>query len=231
MNARIISSLGLTATLLACAVAIAAPNDEWTHYGGGQDGLQYSSHSQINRDNVDHLEAAWLFRTGELGQGHREPFAFQANPILVEGRLYFPTGSAIVFALNPASGEEIWRFDAKIDRSLHHAEIANRGVTSWIDETLTDGAPCRHRIFVGTLDARLIALDGESGKPCSNFGENGQLFLDRDVGADIDEWITYTVTSPPVIVDDVLVVSSDPSGLVYPWTAGGGWSHGCPTPR
>jgi len=208
MNARIISSLGLTATLLAYAVAIAAPNDEWTHYGGSQDGLQYSSHSQINRQNVDHLEAAWLFRTGELGQGHREPFAFQANPILVEGRLYFPTGSAIVFALDPASGTEIWRFDAKIDRSLHHAEIANRGVTSWIDETLRDGAPCRHRIFVGTLDARLIGLDGENGKPCSNFGENGQLFLDRGVGADIDEWINYTVTSPPAIVNDILVVGS-----------------------
>ncbi len=208
MLARILSGLILSVTVLACWPVLAGPHDEWTHYGGSQHGLQYSSLSQITPENVDQLEVAWLFRTGELGQGHREPFAFQANPILVEGRLYLPTGSAIVFALDPATGEQIWRFDAEIDRSLHHAEIANRGVTSWIDETVSADLPCRHRIFVGTLDARLIALDGESGKPCVDFGENGQLFLDRDVGADIEEWINYTVTSPPVIVDDVLVVGS-----------------------
>jgi quinoprotein glucose dehydrogenase len=208
MLARTLSGLILSVTVLACWPVLAGPHDEWTHYGGSQHGLQYSSLSQITPDNVDQLEVAWLFRTGELGQGHREPFAFQANPILVEGRLYLPTGSAIVFALDPATGEQIWRFDAEIDRSLHHAEIANRGVTSWIDETVSADMPCRHRIFVGTLDARLIALDGESGKPCVDFGENGQLFLDRDVGADIEEWINYTVTSPPVIVDDVLVVGS-----------------------
>ena len=105
MLARILSSLVLSVTLLACDLALAEPNDQWTHYGGSQHGLQYSSLSQITPENVDQLEVAWLFRTGELGQWHREPFAFQANPILVEGRLYLPNGSAIVFALDPASGE------------------------------------------------------------------------------------------------------------------------------
>jgi len=68
----------------------------WDHYGGGLHGMQYSSLRQIDTGNVHELEEAWRFRTGELGQGHREPFAFQANPILAEGRLYLPTGSAIV---------------------------------------------------------------------------------------------------------------------------------------
>ena len=204
MRTRIV----LIIALLAALNAFAGEHDGWTHYGGSQHGLQYSSLSQITPENVSELKVAWLFRTGELGQGHREPFAFQANPILVEGRLYLPTGSAIVFALDPASGEEIWRFDAEIDRSLDHAEIANRGVTSWIDETATQDAACRHRIFVGTLDARLIALDGENGRPCADFGEDGQLFLERDVGADIDEGINYTVTSPPVVVNDILIVGS-----------------------
>ena len=204
MRTRIV----LIIALLAALNAIAGEHDGWTHYGGSQHGLQYSSLSQITPENVSELKLAWLFRTGELGQGHREPFAFQANPILVEGRLYLPTGSAIVFALDPASGEEIWRFDAEIDRSLDHAEIANRGVTSWIDETATQDAACRHRIFFGTLDARLIALDGENGRPCADFGEDGQLFLERDVGADIDEGINYTVTSPPVVVNDILIVGS-----------------------
>jgi quinoprotein glucose dehydrogenase len=201
-------------SLIVCSSLVGSPpvnagsNDGWTHYGGGQHGLQYSSLAQITTENVADLEEAWRFRTGELGEGHREPFAFQANPILVEGKLYFPTGSAIVFALDPATGKEIWRFDAGIDRSLHHAEIANRGVTSWIDETVAAGATCRHRIFVGTLDARLIALDGTTGELCTDFGEHGQLFLDRDVGAEIDEWINYTVTSPPAIVGDLLIVGS-----------------------
>jgi quinoprotein glucose dehydrogenase len=181
----------------------------WEHYGGGLHGMQYSSLGQINTDNVHELEEAWRFRTGELGQGHREPFAFQANPILVEGRLYVPTGSAIVFALDPATGEQIWRYDPQIDRSKPHAEIANRGVTSWLDPLAGQDARCRHRIFVGTLDARLIALDGATGTPCEGFGEQGQGWLNKDVRAEPDsEWVNYTVTSPPVIVGDTVVVGS-----------------------
>jgi quinoprotein glucose dehydrogenase len=181
---------------------------EWRHYGGSQHGMQYSALDQINVDNVAGLEEIWRVRTGELGQGHREPFAFEANPILVEGKLYFPTGSAIVIAVNPASGEEIWRHDPQIDRSRPHAEIANRGVTSWIDPNAVADSPCRQRIFVGTLDARLIALDGADGKPCSDFGENGEVFLDRDIRVQEQEWINYTVTSPPAVVDDIVVVGS-----------------------
>jgi len=181
----------------------------WYHYGGGQHGMQYSSLSQLNTENVHKLEEAWRFRTGELGQGHREPFAFQANPILVEGRLYLPTGSAIVFALDPATGKELWRHDPKIDRSKPHAEIANRGVTSWVDPDADPEDACRHRIFVGTLDARLIALDGATGLPCRDFGEQGQVWLNRGVRADeYSDWVNYTVTSPPVIVGDLVIVGS-----------------------
>jgi quinoprotein glucose dehydrogenase len=195
-------------------IAIAAPAraDDlrgWGHYGGGLHGMQYSSLSQITAGNVHELKEAWRFRTGEPGQGHREPFAFQANPILVEGRLYLPTGSAIVFALDPATGKQIWRYDPEIDRSKPHAEIANRGVTSWLDPEAATEAVCRHRIFVGTLDARLIALDGATGKPCPDFGAEGQVRLDIGVRADAgSDWVNYTVTSPPVIVGDVLIVGS-----------------------
>jgi quinoprotein glucose dehydrogenase len=191
------------------AIAEEGDNSGWDHYGGSQHGTQYSGLSQINTKNVHALEEAWRFRTGELGQGHREPFAFQANPILVEGRLYLPTGSAIVFALDPATGDEIWRYDPKIDRSKPHAEIANRGVTSWIDPDAGEGNACRHRIFVGTLDARLIALDGTTGKPCEDFGDHGVIWLNKDVRAELDsEWVNYTITSPPVIVGDTVVVGS-----------------------
>jgi quinoprotein glucose dehydrogenase len=181
----------------------------WEHYGGSLHGMQYSSLGQINRENVNELEEVWRFRTGELGQGHREPFAFQANPILVEGRLYLATGSAIVMALDPASGEQLWRYDAKIDRSRGHDEIANRGVSSWIDTKMPVDAACRHRIFIGTLDARLIALDGATGRHCDDFGEEGQVWLNRDVRADDSgEWVHYTVTSPPAVLDDIVIIGS-----------------------
>ena len=201
----------LIAALITSPIAAVAQFDDatrWEHYGGGRHGMQYSSLSQISRDNVDALEEVWRYRTGELGEGHREPFAFQANPILVEGRLYLPTGSAIVIALDPATGKEIWRHDPKIDRNKPHAEIANRGVTSWIDPEAASDSPCRHRIFVGTLDARLIALDGATGELCEDFGDHGEIWLNQDVRAEEGDWINYTVTSPPVIVDDIVVVGS-----------------------
>jgi quinoprotein glucose dehydrogenase len=207
---RIFVSL-IIALMIASPMPAVAQSDDaarWEHYGGGRHGMQYSSLSQISRDNVDALEEVWRYRTGELGEGHREPFAFQANPILVEGRLYLPTGSAIVIALDPATGKEIWRHDPKIDRNKPHAEIANRGVSSWLDANAASDSPCRHRIFVGTLDARLIALDGATGELCEDFGDHGEIWLNKDVRAEEGDWVNYTVTSPPVIVDDIVVVGS-----------------------
>jgi quinoprotein glucose dehydrogenase len=198
----------LSCPLLFPATVHADEFDGWTHYGGSEKGMQFSSLDQISAANVTRLAEAWRYRSGELGQGRREPFAFQANPILVEGRLYLSTGSAIIIALDPATGREIWRFDPAIDRSKGHSEIANRGVSSWIDSQAGDVAACRHRIFIGTLDARLIAVDGADGKPCGNFGHNGSVDLDRDVNADNSQWVNYAVTSPPVIVDDIVVVGS-----------------------
>lgn len=209
MNQRILSLVFAAVVVYPASVsAQSADNAQWDHYGGGLHGMQYSSLEQISPGNVGDLKEVWRYRTGELGEGHREPFAFQANPILVEGRLYLPTGSAIVISLDPATGEEIWRYDPKIDRTKPHAEIANRGVTSWIDEEAMTDSPCRHRIFVGTLDARLIALDGATGETCKEFGAGGEIWLNTDVGATDGDWVDYTITSPPAVVRDVIVIGS-----------------------
>ena len=116
----------------------------WVHYGGSERGLQYSSLSQINKENVQHLKIAWTYRTGELGEGTRRGYVFESNPILVENKLYVSTGSGIVMALDPASGKEVWRHDPKIDRKRPTAETANRGVSSWIDPQRNPGEACRH---------------------------------------------------------------------------------------
>ncbi|MGI9308684.1 MAG: hypothetical protein ACR2P6_05450, partial [Gammaproteobacteria bacterium] len=72
------------------SIVAAQDNAEWTHYGGSQHGMQYSALGQITKDNVDELEEVWILRTGEMGQDSADHFAFQANPILVEGKLFFP---------------------------------------------------------------------------------------------------------------------------------------------
>jgi len=181
---------------------------QWVHYGGSQHGEQYSALAQITVDNVANLKEVWRYRTGELGQDAREPFALQTNPILAGGRLYVSTGSAIVIALDPADGTEIWRHDPEIERDKFYAEIANRGVTSWVDPDADANAECRHRIFVGTLDARLIALDATNGRPCSHFGNSGEIYLDQTVRAEGKDWGNYTVTSPPVVLDGIVVIGS-----------------------
>lgn len=207
---KIFNAIAAAAALLTIPIASQAdePGDGWGHYGGSQHGMQYSSLRQINTENVDGLQEVWRARTGELGEDLETPFAFEANPVLAEGRLYISTGSAIILALDPATGAEIWRHDAKIDRASDYDEIANRGVTSWIDPAAAPDAVCRHRIFTGTLEARVVAVDGQTGAPCADFGDGGQIYLDREIGLPPGSLGHYTVTSPPVIVDGILVVGS-----------------------
>ena len=91
--------------LLACPARGQSAPGEWTHYGGSQRGLQYSDATQINSANVSHLAVEWTFRTGELSENSTVRYAFQSNPILVDGLLYVTTGTAMVFALDPVTGE------------------------------------------------------------------------------------------------------------------------------
>ncbi len=195
--------------VIATLALMSGTSSAWDHYGGSERGLQYSPLVQIDRSNVATLIEAWRYRTGEMSDGLRRSLAFQANPILAEGRLYVSTASAIVVALDPGTGAELWRFDGHMDRTRPTSEVANRGVTFWLDPLAAPDAECRQRIFVGTLDARLIALDGATGDVCPAFGESGTVWLNRDVRlGDESQWINYTVTSPPVVVGDVLVVGS-----------------------
>lgn len=184
--------------------------DRWTHFGGSQHGEQFSSLDIIDRNNVDKLEQAWVYRTGETGEGAGGPYAFQANPILVQGSLYVSTGTGIVIALDPETGEEKWRHDPKLDRSRRSAEVANRGVSSWIDPARTEEDECGHRIFVGLLDSRLIALDGKTGQPCSDFGQAGTIHLNKGVrlADDNEDVFEYSLTSPPVVVRGLVISGS-----------------------
>ena len=206
------------------ALAIAAPStpavpsettafsgdDEWSSYGGDPGGTRFAPFAQITRDNVIQLEPAWTYRTGELGQGlaSARMMAFEATPIFVRDTLYLSTPTNIVIAVDAASGRERWRFDPRISRSTHYSEMTSRGVSSWIDEQAPADAPCSHRIFIDTLDARLIALDGRQGRPCAEFGGAGALDLTQGVRARADARGDYLITSPPAIFRDLVIVGS-----------------------
>jgi quinoprotein glucose dehydrogenase len=191
------------------ALAHTARADGWTHYGGDAGGSRYSDAKQIDRGNVGHLREVWRYSTGEFDPHDRrtQSGAYEATPILVEGRLIFTSPFARVFALDPATGSELWRYDANLDVSHGYAEIANRGAASWIDEGALPQAPCRSRIFFGTLDGRLISLDSATGEPCADFGVDGAIDLKRDTRptGDVGE---YAITSPPVVVGDVVISGS-----------------------
>ena len=185
---------------------------DWPYYGRDQEGTRHAPLDQINRDNAGYLEIAWEYHTGDFSDGSdgRPETTFQATPILVDGVLYLATVYGRVIALSPETGAEIWKYDPGVDPAVERGEFANRGVTYWQAVDGVEGQVCERRIFVATVDARLIALDAARGTPCAGFGQAGQVDLSRGVGlgeyhADTRE---YGVTSPPVVVGGLVVVGS-----------------------
>jgi quinoprotein glucose dehydrogenase len=165
---------------------------------------------QITRENVARLQAVWTYHTGALMplSELNERAAFEATPILVDGTLYLSTPFNRVIALDPATGKERWSYDPKVDRGHGYSEVTSRGVSAWLDPKAASGAPCKLRIFEGTIDARLIAVDGHTGVPCADFGRNGTVDLTRGVAYGPEFRGDYEVTSPPVIAGDVLITGS-----------------------
>ncbi len=159
-------------------------------------------------NNVTQLTEAWSYRTGDLGDGYPsgKRMAFEATPILIDGVLYVSTPYGHIHAIKAASGERIWEFDEKLPNDRSYSENTSRGVSAWHDTAAAAGQPCAMRIFAGTLDARLIALDAANGTPCADFGKGGAVDLNegsrpRDPG-------NYLVTSPPVLWHDLVITGS-----------------------
>jgi quinoprotein glucose dehydrogenase len=209
-----------------CAASAAPPGrqsdddeSQWGSYGGDPGGNRHSPLAQINRQNVGQLEIAWTYRTGELGAdfARADTLTFEATPILVRDSLYLSTATNIVIALDPATGQQRWRYDPRIDRQRRYSEATSRGVSSWIDDAAEPTAACSHRILMGTLDARLIALDGHTGRPCRDFGNGGKVDLNEGVRKGPAG--NYLVTSPPAIYRNIVIVGSaigDNGGVELP---------------
>jgi quinoprotein glucose dehydrogenase len=183
---------------------------DWPAYGRDAGGARYSPLSQINRGNVGRLKPAWTYRTGaeEVKAASSNNAAFEATPILVDGLLYLTTPYNRVIALDPATGRERWTYDPQVPLDRRYSELTSRGVSAWpaADDKRTNKIKAARRIFLATIDARLIALDAATGKPVSGFGENGQVDLTREVR--VFDRGDYQVTSPPAVIGGLVVVGS-----------------------
>jgi len=202
----------LLLSLVAVTSQAQSPDaSDWGHYGGDIFGQRYSSLAEIDRSNVAKLAVAWQFRTGELGEGlaSADRLAFEATPVLAFGLLYLSTPADTVIALDPATGRERWRYDPHLDRLKPYAQVTSRGVSVW--EDAAPSATCARRVFIGTVDARLIGLNAETGQPCGMFGRNG--ILDLKEGAQVRDPNRYSITSPPALYGGLIIVNLTSGGV------------------
>jgi quinoprotein glucose dehydrogenase len=144
--------------------------------------------ADINVDTVTRLQLAWTFRTNATAPDARTAAkaAFESAPVFSDGTLFVITPYNQVIALHPGTGTERWRYDPKIASSRAYSEVTARGV-----------AAAKGRIFFGTLDARLIALDAKTGN----------LLWQTRIGERTNDG-NYQITSPPVVSKDVVITGS-----------------------
>jgi quinoprotein glucose dehydrogenase len=204
------------------------PNDyagvkaaDWGAYGRSSYGDRYSPLTEITPANVGQLRVAWTYHTGDIRR-ESDPVetTYELTPLKVDGKVFVCTPHDIAIALDPDNGQEIWRFDPKIREAKNLQHLTCRGVSY---HQAAGDQECAKRIFLPTADARLIALDAETGRPCVNFGQGGTVNLWQgmpDPSAHIGE---YYSTSPPVVTANLVIIAGEvtdnystdePSGVV-----------------
>lgn len=216
---------GLWIALATLLTATAAAATDWPVWGGSLAGTRHVALDQITPANVGQLQPAWVFHTGEDPLHKPDPRnlpAFEATPLKIGETLYLCTPRNQVIALDAETGAERWRFDPKTDTRGHYL-VTCRGV-SFADTPAA--AECKRRIIAPTLDARLLALDADSGRPCTSFADQGAIHLTEGIGK-VDPG-TYAVTSAPLIAGGVIVTGAlvldniavdMPSGVVRAYDA------------
>ncbi len=194
----------LIALLSLGLCTLAAQDGDWPVYGHDPGGQRFSPLTAINRANVKSLKIAWTFRTGDAYQPKNgsKSTNFEATPLYVDGTLYIGTPLGRIIALDPITGKERWSYDPHVNKEGGYGDNANRGVSTWKSK---DG---HRRIYIATIDARLIALDASSGKPCTDFGDNGIIDLRQGLRLPVPSYGDYEETSPPAIVGNTLIVGS-----------------------
>jgi quinoprotein glucose dehydrogenase len=179
----------LTLTLAAGANALLAQSN-WAGFGGDSGHTRYSTLNQITPANVSKLRQAWVYDLGKMGR------KWEATPLVVDDVIYLtlPQGSDGVVALDPLSGKQLWKYEAKESRGR-----SNRAVSYWPGDAKTPP-----RLLFASGD-KLIALSAKTGDPVKEFGDNGVVNLRTGVA---DNYPTggYSISSPPAIYKDLAIL-------------------------
>jgi len=169
---------------------------DWSVYGGSPEYQHYSSLAQINRSNVKQLQVAWSYDTGEQG-------GLQTSPLMVDGVLYGISPTQKIFAVDAATGKELWKFDSGIKGMQ-----PDRGLAYWSDKD-------NKRILVGVMNF-LYALDAKTGKPIPSFGSDGRVDLQENLGRE-PRFQSISLTSPGIVYKDLIIVGGrNPETLPAP---------------
>ncbi|MBJ3774443.1 pyrroloquinoline quinone-dependent dehydrogenase [Acuticoccus mangrovi] len=195
---------------------------DWPFYGGGSGATRYSPLDQITPQNVGGLERAFVYRTGDMPTGTAKgKYAAETTPLKVGDDLLMCSAKNVLISIDAADGTENWRYDPGVSNDAIPYSASCRGVATYTDPDKGADEACATRVIEGTIDARLIAVDIATGKPCEEFGENGAVDLWKDIGKRVPGW--YAVTAPPVVVRGIIVTGAQvkdgqaedaPSGVI-----------------
>lgn len=181
---------------------------DWPKYGGDSGGSRYSPLSQINLENVKNLGLAWEYDTGENKDTTQRGMDIQCQPIVVDGIMYGTTPRLKLFAIEAATGKELWKFDPFSDKNKRPRFHPMRGVVYW-----ADGDDKR---ILYTVGPALYAINATTGAPIKDFGINGEVDLHEglgtkdELGYDVAEF-SIRSTSPGVTYKDLIIVGSSVS--------------------
>ena len=191
------TSLLLSTIALIGSASAGQINSDWPVYLG-PNSSQYSSLSQITRENVSQLEVAWVYHAGDADVENNRT-QIQTSPIVVNGILYGVSPITKVFALDAATGERHWEFDPFLAGAEVRRGGTSRGVTYWADGD-------DRRIFA-TGGSKLFALNANTGRLIDTFGTAGVVDLHDglDAGRDVSDLFIISNT-PGIIYNDLLIL-------------------------
>ncbi len=202
----------IAAAMLCCAIwsRPAAQQVPWLANGADAEGTRFSPATAITPENVARLQPAWVYRTGEQGAefATAKPAALEVTPLVSRGVMYIGTPLGRVIALDAASGEELWIFDPEIRRDIRYGDFASRGVSMWIEPDAPADRQCATTIYIANAQSQLWALDAASGEPCVAFGNKGWIDLTEGLRIPPAEPEFYTVTSPPLVINGLVISGS-----------------------
>ncbi len=181
----------------APALAPVAAEREWRTHGGDPGHTQHSPLAQIDASNVARLRVAWTYHTGDARADGRSQI--QCNPIVVEGVLYATSAGLKAFALDAASGRELWSFDPFAAGAETNALGVNRGVAFWRERD--------ERRVLFSAGQYLFALDATTGKPAAGFGDHGRVDLRDGLERDTKGLFVLS-TTPGAIYRDLLILGT-----------------------